>query len=212
LEEKSTETKASKKRAYGRGIKKKLVDEINQAATELKGNKPIKLFFEDEGRFGRINKLTRCWCPGRQRAIIGQQKIREYTHVFTAVCPKTGETCSLILPKMNTDSMNIFLKELSETQTEINIILALDRAGWHTSKGLKVPTNIRLLFLPAYSPELNPAEHIWDYAREQKHFNNYTFDSLDQVEENLVNAFCEISFEKEIIRSLCYFDWLKGAA
>jgi transposase len=189
-----------------------VIEGIKEKKENQKGDKPTKLFFEDEGRFGRINKLNRCWSPRKQRAIVGHQLIREYTHVFMAVCPKTGETCSLVLPKMNTDAMNIFLEELSTTQKEANIILALDRAGWHTCKRLKVPENITLLFLPPYSPELNPAEHVWDYAREQKHFNNYTFDSLDQVEDTLVNVFCEISFEKNTICSLCYFDWLKGAA
>jgi transposase len=41
------------------------------------------------------------------------------------------------------------------------IVLVLDRAGWPTSLRLRVPDHVHLLFLPPYSPELNPAEHLW---------------------------------------------------
>lgn len=61
----------------------------------------------------------------------------------------------------------------------------MSRAGWHTAKGLNVPPNIRLVYIPAYSPELNPTEHIWDELRE-KHFHNLAFDGISAVEDMLV--------------------------
>ena len=64
--------------------------------------------------------------------------------------------------------------------------LVLDSAPWHTTQKLVVPENIKLLPLPPYSPELNLTEHIWDYIREQKQFNNHIFESLDDVEAQLV--------------------------
>jgi transposase len=86
--------------------------------------------------------------------------------------------------------------------------MCLDGAGWHTSHSLKLPQNIQLLKLPPYSPELNSTEHIWDYIREQKHFNNYTFKTLDDMEDNLAKALKEINYEHEILQSLCDFNWL----
>jgi len=67
------------------------------------------LFFQDEGRFGRINNLSKCWVPQNTRAIIDQQMIREYIYTYTAVCPQTGENFSLILPYSDTICMNTFL-------------------------------------------------------------------------------------------------------
>jgi transposase len=61
------------------------------------------------------------------------------------------------------------------------------------------------LKLPPYSPELNPTEHIWDYIREQKKFNNYTFPTLDAVEEQLCKSLKEINGEKVLMKSMCYF-------
>lgn len=134
--------------------------------------------------------------------------IREYTYAYTAVCPATGDTCSIISPVNNTEAMNVFLHILSQKYTDHNIILVLDGAGWHISKSLIVPANILLLLLPPYSPELNSVEHIWDYIREQKKFNNNTFDSIEAVERHLANVLRQIRLENQTIKSLCNFSWL----
>lgn len=84
--------------------------------------------------------------------------------------------------------MNVFLELLSAEYNEYNIVMVLDGTGWHTSHSLKIPANIKLFHLPPYSPELNPVEHIWDYIREQKGFNNNTFDTIEQVEVHLEKA------------------------
>jgi hypothetical protein len=102
-----------------------------------------------------------------------------------------------------------FLKAFSEAYLNYRIVLCLDGAGWHTSKALILPENVQLLKLPPYSPELNPTEHIWDYIREQKKFNNYTFPTLDAVEAQLSKSLKEINNEKELMKSMCYFSWMK---
>ena len=65
--------------------------------------KPVKLFFEDEARFGRINNLSKCWVNRKDRAIVNQQIIREYIYAYTTVCPATGETFSIISPQNDFD-------------------------------------------------------------------------------------------------------------
>jgi hypothetical protein len=65
--------------------------------------------------------------------------------------------------------MNIFLDHVSKEFIEYNIIMLVDKAGWHRSKDLKLPENVRLINQPSHSPELNPVEHFWDEIRE-KHF------------------------------------------
>ena len=176
--------------------------------TETKDTRPIKLFFEDEARFGRINVLGKCWVPPKQRAIVEQQIIREYTYAYTCVCPETGENYSIISPVNNTEAMNVFLKETGQAYKHYRIIMCLDGAGWHTSNNLKLPENIQLLKLPPYSPELNPTEHVWDYIREQKKFNKHTFTSIGKVEIQLAKALKEIYTEYSVIKSMCNFEWL----
>lgn len=175
---------------------------------KIKDDRPIRLFFEDEGRFGRINTVSRCWVARNDRAIIGQQMIREYIYAYTTVCPETGENYSIISPLNNTQVMNIFLSKFSKAYKKYRIIMCLDGAGWHTSNALVLPENIQLLKLPPYSPELNPIEHVWDYIREQKKFNNHIFTSIDEVEKQLAKALREINHEKDEMKSMCNFTWL----
>lgn len=182
------------------------------AAAELKFNKedtrPLKLFFEDEGRFGRSNIISRCWSPKGYRSTVQKQIVRQYTYAYASVCPETGENHSLVLSGSSTDVMNYYVNDLSEYYKHYRIILCTDNAGWHKSSGLEVPENIVFLYLPPYSPQLNPVEHLWDYIRERKGFNNIIFNSIDDVIDTLSDALKEIGDEKEIIKSLCNYHWL----
>ena len=77
---------------------------------------------------------------------------------------------------------NLYMRWL-QFSDDFNIMF-LDGAGWHKSNDLRVPENIRLVFLPPYSPELNPAESVWEHLRENS-FGNRSFETLDEVEEVL---------------------------
>jgi len=65
---------------------------------------------------------------------------------------------SLVLPWVNTETMSMFLTMVSERHENEFVIMVMDQAGWHIAAGLEVPPNMRLVFLPPYSPEINPAE------------------------------------------------------
>jgi hypothetical protein len=168
------------------------------------------VFFEDEARFGRINNISRCWVPQGKRAVVKEQIIREHTYAFSAVCPFAGESYSLITPVCNTAAMNELLRGLSITYADDEILMFADSAGWHKSKELERPANIHLELLPPYSPELNPTEHLWDYIREQKGFNNHVFDSMQQLEDHLETILKDLHQqpEKDYLKSLCTFDWM----
>ena len=103
--------------------------------------------------------------------------------------------------------MNIFLEELSIQQADRFTLLFLDQAGWHTAKQLNVPPNIRLSPLPAYSPELNPIEHIWEELRE-KYFHNIVFDGLPAMEDRLVLGLRELGLDMALVNSLIGFWWI----
>ena len=88
--------------------------------------------------------------------------------------------------------------------------MVLDGAGWHKSKSMTIPDNIRLLSLPPYSPELNPVEHLWDELRE-KHFHNRAFDSLHALENQLVEALRQLENSGERVKSICNWAWVINA-
>ena len=77
----------------------------------------------------------------------------------------------------------------------------------HGTKDLVVPENIRLLPLPAYSPELNPQEHLWDEIRE-KEFPNRVFDSLDGVKKQLRSGLVRLARDGARVRSITAWPWI----
>lgn len=72
---------------------------------------------------------------------------------------------------------------------------------------MSIPANMRLLPLPAYSPELNPIEHLWDEIRE-KYFHNKYFTSIGLLENHLVAALRDLELDHKRVASICSWDWI----
>ena len=162
--------------------------------------------FQDEAGFGRINIPKYCWCEKGIRPSVPCHHIREYRYVYGAVEPLTGESCFVVMPYCNTErpycnteSMNVFLKELSNTFPRDKIILVCDGAAWHKSGSLRIPENIELVFIPPYMPEMNPIEQIWKEIR-KRGFKNEVFKSLQKVVDRLCDTICSLS--NETIKSI----------
>jgi hypothetical protein len=141
------------------------------------------------------------------RPIVAQQVIREFIYAVAAIDPFHGDMSSLVMPWVDTEVMSIFLTHTAELFPNTFCIMFLDGAGWHTAKELRIPSNMKLIWLPPYSPELNPAEHIWRYMREND-FGNDHFDSLDNVEERLCVSLLRLSQQPDLVKSLTCFDWI----
>jgi putative transposase len=168
-------------------------------------NKKIRLMFQDEARFGRINKLRACWSKKGKRPVISCHFVREYRYAFGAVEPRTGDSCFLVLSHCNTICMNVFLEELSKKYIDDIILLACDNAGWHKSLALETPENIVIIHIPPCTPEMNPIEQIWDELRE-KGFANQIFKTLDKVVDRLCDTIKNLT--RDTITSITYRPWL----
>ena len=165
----------------------------------------IRLMFQDEAGFGRINKPRYCWCKKGFRPSVPCHHIREYRYAYGAVEPLTGESFFLVMPYCNTDCMNVFLSELSRKFPDDYLLVVTDGAAWHTAKGLQLPENVHLLFLPPATPEMNPIEQIWAWLRLHG-FRNEIFLTLDKVVDRLCEIICSLS--PQIISSITLRDWM----
>jgi putative transposase len=165
----------------------------------------IRLMYEDEAGFGRISDPAACWAPEGVRPIVYRHHIREYEYAYGAVDPVYGDSFFLVLPNCNTNCMNVFLRELSAAYPKDYMLLAVDNAVWHKAKGLKIPENIRLFYLPPRTPELNPVEQIWKEVR-KRGFKNKIFRTLDKVVDNLCDTLNSLTCE--CVKSITGRDWI----
>jgi transposase len=163
--------------------------------------------FQDEGRFGLLGDPRRCWAPKGIRPVVGARLIRQYTYAFSAVSPHDGVMDSLILPFVNAETMSLFLALVASRHTDEFIIMVMDQAGWHIADALEVPANMRIIFLPPYSPELNPAEHLWKALREGW-FANTVFKGMNAVERALCRGLQTLESDPERTQSLTGFEWI----
>ena len=114
-----------------------------------------------------MNRPRPCWAAAGVRPAVASQLIREFVYLYGAVCPTDGTCVFLIMPAADTECFQIFLNTVAKRYSRQHILLLLDGAPNHHCEDLVIPNNITLEFLPAYSPELNPQENIWDEIREK---------------------------------------------
>ncbi len=178
------------------------------ASRDPEDSRPVLIMPQDEGRFGRISNPKPAWAPPGVHPTAPRQVVREYLHAFSAVAPALGRMTSLVLPYANSDMMNIFLDQVAQDFKEFFVVMLVDKAGWHTSQNLTIPENIRFIEQPSHSPELNPAEHIWDAIREDD-FHNEAFRSLDELQDRLCLALNKLHDNPDRLRSLTNFPYLQ---
>jgi transposase len=124
------------------------------------------------------------------------------------VPPASGRT---FCPLATTVSIPLFAVELAAFARQVGasptkqIILVLDRAGWHKSLRLRVPEHVHLLFLPPYSPELQPAEHLWPLTNTV--LANRHFATIDELEEAQATRCVALQGRPDLIRSTTLFHW-----
>jgi hypothetical protein len=162
---------------------------------------------QDEGRFGRVNIPKASWAPLGIRPVVGKQIVRQSFYVYCAVAPAICKISSLILPYCNTDMMNLFLENVSNEYRNNQLIMQIDGAGWHISKNLKIPDNIYFIKQPAYSPEVNPTEHIWEEIRE-KYMYNRIFNSLEETMDRVCIGLNDLKSKPEYLKSMTFFPFL----
>ena len=135
--------------------------------SKLAPDTPIEIWFQDEMRVGQKNGLVYQWAKKGSRPRQPRDQRYENAYVFGAVCPSRDTGVALIMPNANTEAMQKHVEEIGRAVTAgAHALIILDKAGWHTTRKLKLPDNLTLVPLPPACPELNSAENIWQYLRQ----------------------------------------------
>jgi hypothetical protein len=170
--------------------------------------RPVEGWTMDEHRIGLKPILRRLWAKRGQRPVVVVQPRYQWLYVYAFVQPTTGRTFWLLMPCVSIDAFNVALAlfyHFVDPHAEKIITLLVDRAGWHTSSQVECPANLRLYFLPPYSPELQPAEHLW--ALSDTPLVNQHFRTLDHLEAAQAERCVWLQNHPEAIHSTVNFHW-----
>jgi transposase len=169
--------------------------------------KDIEIWFQDEARVGQRGTKSRIWAEKGSRPRLLRQQQYKYKIIFGAICAETGRGAGLVFSHSDSIGMNLHLQEISKNVSAgKHAVLILDRASWHTSSKLEIPSNISLLPLPAASPELNPVEQIWAYLRGHYLSNRFFKDSKD-IELTCCKVWNEFVTQHKVIKSIGSRNW-----
>jgi isocitrate lyase len=171
----------------------------------------VRVVFPDEARFGRLSDPRRCRAPAPMRPLVRVALVREYTYAYAAVSPGDGSPVWMLTAKMDTLNMSAFLKHVSDNFPDEFVIMVLYGASSHRSYDLRAPENIAFVRLPAYSPELNPAERLWEELRE-KEFANRVFDSLGAAIAQAARGLKRLEQNPGFLQSLTGCEWILGSS
>jgi transposase len=171
----------------------------------------LRIYFQDKSRFGQQGTTTNVWAQQGSRPAAIRQTEYQYLWVLGAVCPETGHAEGLLSPQLNTKIVNEFLAQFARTiPADEHAVMLWDGAGFHASKQLRVPENVTVVTLPAYSPELNPIENLWHYQKSH-YLSNRAYDDYDALEEAAVAAWRKAALDAELMKSVCAAPYLERA-
>ncbi len=130
-----------------------------------------------------------------------------YRYCYGLVAPLSGDKFFVTAPQVNTLFFEYLLQEFSRHEPQVYKIIFLDKAGYHTSKHLQVPHNIRLVYLPSSNPELNPIERFWRDLKDKVAFHNFQDEqALEAWISKTIN-----NYSKEQIASLTGYTYILEA-
>jgi len=127
------------------------------------------------------------------------QEIYKSTWLYGSFSPTTGDNFILEFPVCDSVCFQVFLDMFSKIKPNELLVMVLDNASFHKAKKLVVPSNVRFIFLPPYSPELNPAEKIWQQFK--RAFTNKLFETIEQMRDFIVEMIK--SLNNDMIMSVC---------
>jgi hypothetical protein len=171
----------------------------------------VRGFCQDETRLGLHLPLHRRLTGYGVKPVQVVAPLYEYYWLYAAVEPTTGEAFWWELPCLDAACFTIFLRHFSQHYAESLNLVLLDQAPAHVAQRVEVPENVVLVWLPAYSPELNPVERLWEDLKYRINvLNGQVRSSLRALQAHVADLVQRYS--AEMIASLTGYAYLVEAA
>ena len=113
------------------------------------------------------------------KPIVSYQQAFKNTYLYGSYSPIDGSHFTWEVEGVDTLIFEAYLKAFSLYRPEELKVVVIDNAGFHSTKNINIPHNIRLIRIPPYTPELNPCEKVWQYLKER--FKNRTFQNIKEL-------------------------------
>lgn len=156
-------------------------------ALDLPKERPVKVWVADESRFGLHVHSRRCWALRGERVVVPRQHCYQWEYVYGALEVVQGDAEFRFMPSVQRDFSRDFLRQIAQSDPQAEHVVIWDQAGFHPQpQEVGLPSRIHLLPLPAYSPELNPVEGLWDQVQDVT--CNRLFADLEAMEAVLTEA------------------------
>ncbi len=158
-------------------------------------------------RAGQQGSLSRSWAIKGTRPRRIRQRQFKSSYIFGAICPRKDKGVALVLPYANTEAMQLHLNEISNNVTNgYHAVIVMDKAGWHLANDLNIPSNITIVKLPPYSPELNPMEQVFQQLRKLK-LSNACYNDYEEIDLACAEAWNSFVYPRGNIKKLALRDW-----
>lgn len=100
-----------------------------------------------------------------------------------------------------------FLDAFSQQYADSLNILQVDNGAFHKAKSLRIPDNLILLFQPAYCPELNPIERLWQHLKKDLRWD--LFPDITQLQTRVDELLNDLTHETVV--SITGYSFIKAA-
>ena len=150
----------------------------------------------------------RVWAPVGERPIAHGHHRFDWLYVTAFASPATGETFWYLSNGVSKPFFEALLETFAgEAEAGVGriILLVLDNAGWHGAANLKIPDGVRLIYLPPYTPELQPAETLWALVDEPT--VNKHIATIEDLEEKISNQCMVLAERRDRIQTRTGFHW-----
>jgi len=158
-------------------------------------------------RYGLISNFRRSWSKVGERTIIDSQQCFENRYLFSAVSPLSGKSFHIIsIDGFDSNAAHTFLLELKKEHADKTVVLVWDNAPCHRPKIHREIPGLIILFLPPYSPELNPAERFFGELR--KSTANQIFKTIEEQEVAIDAKLNALTDDIKAMKQLLGYGWI----
>jgi len=156
-------------------------------------------------RYGLMSNVRRSWSAVGARTVYQNQQEFSNRYLYTAIDPISGDSFHIMdFDDAATQQTDIFTTALQKEYPDDHLVIVWDRAPFHKPKVLQ-KRHMTIIFLPSYSPQLNPVERFFGEMR--KFTANKIFrEGMDALSKTVEDAVLELSKEKEAIKQLTSYN------